>query len=132
MFVHVLYVLRHEDECVIKQPFTVAEAGTYTLIFHTSFGEAQRGYALLDDVSIVAAPAAARTDLADYIPENIELNVANGAKLNLDFDGVAKVKGLTYNGQRIAFDVSHEKYPAWVMGRGTLYVQPRGTIIMFR
>ena len=126
------YVLRHEDECVIKQPFTVAEAGTYKLIFHTSFGEAQRGYALLDDVSIVAAPASARTDLADYIPENIELNVANGAKLNLDFDGVAKVKGLTYNGQRIAFDVSHEKYPAWVMGRGMLYVQPRGTVIMFR
>ena len=126
------YVLRHEDECVVKQPFTVAEAGTYKLIFHTSFGESQRGYVLLDDVSIVAAPAAARTDLADYIPENIELNVANGAKLNLDFDGMAKVKGLTYNGQRIAFDVSHDKYPTWVMGRGTLYVQPRGTIIMFR
>ncbi len=126
------YVLRHEDECVIKQPFTVAEAGTYKLIFHTSFGDSQRGYALLDDVSIVAAPAAARTDLADYIPENIELNVADGARLNLDFDGMAKVKGLTYNGQRIAFDVSHEKYPTWVMGRGMLYVQPRGTVIMFR
>ena len=126
------YVLRHEDECVIKQPFTVAEAGTHRLSFITSFGEAQRGYALLDDVSIVSAPAAARTDLADYIPENIELNVANGAKLNLDFDGVAKVKGLTYNGQRIVFDVSHEKYPTWVMGRGMLYVQPRGTVILFR
>ena len=81
---------------------------------------------------VVSAPAAARTDRADYIPENIELDVADGAKLNLDFDGVAKVKGLTYNGQRIVFDVSHEKYPAWVMGRGTRYVQPRGTIIMFR
>ena len=126
------YVLRHEDECVIKQPFTVAEAGSYRLIFHTSFEASQRGYVLLDDVAIVSAPAAARTDLADYIPENIELDVANGAKINLDFDGMANVKGLTYNGQKIAFEVSHEKYPAWVMGRGMLYIQPRGTVIMFR
>ena len=126
------YVLRHEDECVIKQPFTVAEAGTYRLGFHTTFQMSQRGYVLLDDVAIVSAPAAARTDLADYIPENIELDVADGARLNLDFDGVAKVKGLTYNGQRIVFDVSHEKYPTWVMGRGMLYIQPRGTVIMFR
>ena len=117
---------------MIKQPFTVAEAGTYRLSFHTSFEMSQRGYALLDDVSVVAAPAAARTDLAEYIPENIELNVADGARLTLDFDGVAKVKGLTYNGQRIAFEVSHEKYPTWVMGRGMLYIQPRGTVIMFR
>ena len=83
-------------------------------------------------MAIVAAPAEARTDLADFIPETTELDVADGAMLNLDFDGVAKVKGLTHNGQRIAFEVSHEKYPTWVMGRGMLYVQPRGTVIMFR
>ena len=126
------YVLRHEDECVIKQPFTVAEAGTYRLSFHTSFEMSQRGYVLLDDVAIVAAPASDRTDLGDYIPETTELEVASGAKINLDFDGVANVKGLTYNGQKIVFEVSHEKYPAWVMGRGMLYIQPRGTVIMFR
>ncbi|MBO7685425.1 MAG: hypothetical protein J6V72_03525, partial [Kiritimatiellae bacterium] len=126
------YVLRHEDECVIKQPFTVAEAGTYKLIFHTSFGESQRGYALLDDVSIVAAPAAARTDLAEYIPENIELNVASGAKLNLDFDGVATVRGIRYNGRSYVGEISHATCPAWVMGRGVLSAAPRGTVILFR
>ena len=52
--------------------------------------------------------------------------------VDADGNGVAKVKSLTYNGRKINFDVSHEKYPAWVMGRGMLYVQPRGTIIMFR
>ena len=126
------YVLRHEDECVIKQPFTVAEAGTYRLIFHTSFGESQRGYALLDDVAIVAAPAAARTDLADYIPETLELDVASGATLDLDFDGVAAVRGIRYNGRSYVGEISHATCPAWVMGRGVLSAAPRGTVIMFR
>ncbi len=126
------YVLRHEDECVIKQPFTVAEAGTYRLSFHTSFEMSQRGYVLLDDVAIVSAPAAARTDLADYIPESIELDMADGARLNLDFDGVAKVKGIRYNGRRFAGEISHDTCPSWVMGRGVLSASPRGTVIMFR
>ena len=126
------YVLRHEDECVIKQPFTVAEAGTYRLSFHTSFEMSQRGYVLLDDVAIVSAPAAARTDLADYIPENIELDVADGARLTLDFDGVAKVRGIRYNGRRYVGEISHATCPAWVMGRGVLSASPRGTVIMFR
>jgi hypothetical protein len=126
------YVLRHEDECVIKQPFTVAEAGTYRLIFHTSFEMSQRGYVLLDDVAIVSAPAAARTDLADYIPENIELDVADGARLTLDFDGVAKVRGIRYNGRRYVGEISHATCSSWVMGRGVLSASPRGTVIMFR
>ena len=126
------YVLRHEDECVIKQPFTVAEAGTYRISFHTSFEMSQRGYVLLDDVAIVSAPAAARTDLAEYIPENIELDVADGARLTLDFDGVAKVKGIRYNGRRFAGEISHATCPSWVMGRGVLSASPRGTVIMFR
>ena len=126
------YVLRHEDECVIKQPFTVAEAGTYRLGFHTTFQMSQRGYALLDDVAIVAAPAEARTDLADYIPENVELDVADGATLNLDFDGVATVRGIRYNGRSYVGEISHATCPAWVMGRGVLSAAPRGTVILFR
>ena len=126
------YVLRHEDECVIKQPFTVAEAGTYRLGFHTTFQMSQRGYALLDDVAIVAAPAEARTDLADYIPENVELDVADGATLNLDFDGVAVVRGIRYNGRSYVGEISHATCPAWVMGRGVLSAAPRGTVILFR
>ena len=126
------YVLRHEDECVIKQPFTVAEAGTYRLGFHTAFQMPQRGYALLDDVAIVAAPAEARTDLADSIPETTELDVADGATLNLDFDGVATVRGIRYNGRSYVGEISHATCPAWVMGRGVLSAAPRGTVILFR
>ena len=126
------YVLRHEDECVIKQPFTVVEAGTYRLGFHTTFQMSQRGYALLDDVAIVAAPAESRTDLADYIPETTELDVADGAMLNLDFDGVATVRGIRYNGRSYVGEISHATCPAWVMGRGVLSAAPRGTVILFR
>jgi hypothetical protein len=125
-------VLQHEAERVIRQPFTVPAAGTYQLEFHTAFGANNYAYLLLDDVAIVAAPAAARTDLAEYIPENIELDVADGARLTLDFDGVAKVKGITYNGRRFVGEISHATCPSWVMGRGVLSASPRGTVIMFR
>ena len=125
-------VLQHEAERVIRQPFTVPAAGTYQLEFHTAFGANNYAYLLLDDVAIVAAPAADRTDLSDYIPENIELDVADGARLTLDFDGVAKVKGIRYNGQRLVGEISHATCPSWVMGRGVLSASPRGTVIMFR
>ena len=58
--------------------------------------------------------------------------MANGAKINLDFDGVAKVKGIRYNGQRLVGEISHATCPAWVMGRGVLSAAPRGTVILFR
>jgi hypothetical protein len=80
----------------------------------------------------VAAPAEARTDLSDYIPENVELDVADGATLNLDFDGVATVRGIRYNGRSYVGEISHATCPAWVMGRGVLSAAPRGTVIMFR
>ena len=126
------YVLRHEDERVVKQPFTVAEAGTQRLEFNSTFQAIQRGYVLLDDVAIVSAPAAARTDLADSIPETTELDVADGAMLNLDFDGVATVRGIRYNGRSYVGEISHATCPAWVMGRGVLSAAPRGTVILFR
>ncbi len=126
------YVLRHEDECVIRQPFTVAAEGTYLLDFHTAFTGAARAQVLIDDVEIVAAPAAARTDLADYIPETLELEVASGATLDLDFDGVAEVRRVTYGGKAISGDISHATYPAWVMGRGVLHAMPRGTVFVLR
>ena len=126
------YVLRHEDERVVKQPFTVAEAGTQRLEFNSTFQAIQRGYVLLDDVAIVAAPAESRTDLADYIPETTELDVADGAMLNLDFDGVATVRGIRYNGRSYVGEISHATCPAWVMGRGVLSAAPRGTVILFR
>lgn len=126
------YVLRHEDERVVKQPFTVAEAGTQRLEFNSTFQAIQRGYVLLDDVAIVAAPAEARTDLADSIPETTELDVADGATLNLDFDGVATVRGIRYNGRSYVGEISHATCPAWVMGRGVLSAAPRGTVILFR
>ena len=117
---------------MVKQPFTVAEAGTQRLEFNSTFQAIQRGYVLLDDVAIVAAPAEARTDLADSIPETTELDVADGAMLNLDFDGVATVRGIRYNGRSYVGEISHATCPSWVMGRGVLSAAPRGTVIMFR
>ena len=70
--------------------------------------------------------------MADYIPESIELDMADGARLNLDFDGQARVKQVKYAGRSYAGVISHATHPEFVMGRGELYAAPRGTIILFK
>jgi hypothetical protein len=96
---------------------------------------------LLDDVSIVAAPAEDRAaaELAAFIPRNLEIAVTvtgnnshDRSYLNLDFDGVAKVRKVSYQGQKIYGEISHATCPAWVMGRGRLLVVPDGTLIFVR
>ncbi len=125
-------LVQHENECVIRQPFTVPAAGTYLLDFHTELQEGGRGYALVDDVAIVAAPMAAQTDLENNIPETLELEIAAGATLNLDFDGTAEVRRVTFAGRSVVGDISHTTCPIWVMGRGVLHVTPRGTTLVVR
>lgn len=122
-----------EAERIVKLPFIVTAAGTKRLEFSVSPKvNSPVANVIIDDVAIVAAPAAARTDLANYIPNDMEVEVASGALLNLDFDGVANVAGVKYNGVKITGEVSHETCPTWVMGRGVLSVTPRGTMLILR
>ena len=130
--IHLSYVQQNEDERVVKVPFTVAEAGSKLLNFTGNFQEAGRGIILVDDVSIVAAPAADRTDLASYIPTDVTLDVASGATLRLDFDGEAKVAEVRYNGHRVSGEISRATCPAWVAGHGRLYAPPSATTIIMR
>ena len=124
-------LLRHEDECVVTQPFTVAEAGTKQLEFHLSMDVASRGMALVDDVSIVAASAVARTDLATYIPADTTFELASNTTLNLDFDGEAKVAEVSYGGHKVYGEISRATC-GWVMGRGRLFTAAPGTVLVFR
>lgn len=123
-----------ESERIIKLPFTVAEAGVKRLEFNViSYVNSPFVNVLIDDVAITAAaPVAARTDLANYIPKDMEVAVASDGVLHLDFDGAAHVAGVTYNGVKIVGEISHETCPDWVMGRGVLSVTPRGTMVIFR
>jgi hypothetical protein len=133
------------EERLVKLPFTVSESGTKTLAFslspHANLSQGTKINVLLDDVSIVAAPAEDRAaaELAAFIPRNLEIavtvtgNTSNDRSyLNLDFDGVAKVRKVSYQGQKIYGEISHATCPAWVMGRGRLLVVPDGTLIFVR
>ena len=122
-----------EAERIVRLPFNVTAAGTKRLEFNVSpSASTPVANVIIDEVSITAAPAAARTDLANYIPSNMEVDVSSGAFLNLDFDGVANVAGVRYNGVKLTGEISHETCPTWVMGRGVLSIVPNGTMILFR
>ena len=122
-----------EAERIVKLPFVITAVGTKRLEFSVSHKvNSPVANVIIDDVAIVAAPAAARTDLANYIPSNMEVEVASGGVLNLDFDGVANVAGVKYNGVKLTGEVSHETCPTWVMGRGVLSIVPNGSMILFR
>ncbi|MBR3086071.1 MAG: hypothetical protein IKH04_06675 [Kiritimatiellae bacterium] len=126
-------VLSDGAERVVTIPFTVTAAGTQTLEF---FGDwrlaAGKGNVIVDDIAIVAAPAADRADLANYFPASASISVASGATLRLDFDGVAKVAEVRRGGRKIWGDISHETYPAWVMGRGVLHTDAPAFVLTVR
>lgn len=130
-----------ETQRMVTLPFTVSEAGTQQLEFYAENWMGDSSYCkanvLVDDVRIVAAPAADRTDLASFIPPSVAVSVTDSdpnlpSALNLDFDGVAKVSEVRHNGQKIYGDISHETYPGWVMGRGVLHADPSAFVITVR
>ena len=97
------------------------------------------GYAVVVDVELVAAARPAdRTDLADYLPEDLEIEIASGVQLLLDFDGEAKVAKVSYNGlhsvdgKALVGEISYRRFPSLIKGRGRLYVEPRGCVIIYR
>ena len=132
-------MLADDRERLVTQPFTVPEAGTKTLEFGFDRwinGSGCKANVIIDDVSIIAAPAADRADLARFIPNSLEVDVTDtdefGTVLNLDFDGVARVLRVVRNGRRIHGDITHELYPDWVMGRGRLRVDPKPFVLIVR
>lgn len=128
-----------DRERLVTQPFTVPEAGTKTLEFGFERwinASGCKANVMIDDVSIVAAPAADRTDLARHIPTSLEVEVSDtdefGTVLNLDFDGDAKVSKVVRNGRKIIGEISHALYPEWVMGRGRIHADPNPFVIVVR
>lgn len=69
------------------------------------------------------------------IPENLEIEVAPGACLKLDFDGTNEINRLVLGGVSRAGFVSLAECPhllGTLSGRGTLFIRPKGTTILFR
>ena len=84
---------------------------------------------LIDDISLVRTPLRSQTP---DIPEDIEINVAEGAKLRLDYQGVCTAGRVRINGFSRSGIISAAEYPQSISGDGALYVQPRGTVLTVR
>ena len=69
---------------------------------------------------------------ADPTKEKVEINVAAGAKLALDYIGTNTASTVRYAGRSVTGDINAETCPDFVTGVGSLFVLPKGTLILFR
>ena len=121
--------------------FTVPTAGTYTFGIrglngwpmedgsHLRVGNnADDSMAFVDQVFIEKADETHEPD----IPETLSLELADGARLRLDFAGTNRIDRLRLNGVSVSgfIDASHPS--GLVSGIGCLEVRPKGTVLMFR
>ena len=110
---------RHAWMIVIDEP------GDWTLnVQNTS-----SGWVALDEFSLVRS-----ADAADATGDWHEMvvNVAQGAKLDLDYVGTNKAYSVRLGNHRRTGIISAETYPDFVTGSGALEVTPIGTIMIFR
>ena len=61
-----------------------------------------------------------------------KIDVAEGARLDLDYDGTVQVGGLSLAGRGQVGVVDATTCPGFLTGRGKLDVRPNGTIMIFR
>ena len=62
----------------------------------------------------------------------MSVNVAAGAKLELDYVGTNRVTSLRLSGKRVIGVVDATTHPLYIIGTGALYVKPRGMVIDFK
>ena len=62
----------------------------------------------------------------------MSINIATGAKIELDYAGTNKVASLRLAGRRVTGVVDAQSHPFFVVGTGALYVKPRGMVIDFK
>ena len=121
--------------------FNVPAAGTYTFGIKGLNGwpledgsHLRVGYSATDVTAFIDQVLIEKADetLAPDIPETLALEVADGARLRLDFAGTNRIDRLRLNGVSVAgfIDASHPS--GLVSGIGCLEVRPKGTVIMFR
>jgi hypothetical protein len=71
-------------------------------------------------------------DTAALLPPTAEISVAEGARLELDFEGVLPVAGVTLGGAARSRVIDATTYPGFVTGTGALYTSAKGTLISVR
>ena len=111
--------------------FRVPTAGQYVLrIEGMTVAARSDRLTRLDGVSVKKATDLA-ADATPDIAEGTVFNVANGAKLRLDFPGTLKLDNLKYNGRSYSGILTADNCPC-LLGPGALDITPKGTVILIR
>lgn len=112
--------------CRFRLP-RVTAGGTAELLFR-GLDSSSNG-ALLDDVTLERLDVC---DTASLLPPTTEISVTDGARLELDFEGVLPVAGVTLGGAARSRLIDATTYPEFVAGTGALYSPAKGTLISVR
>ena len=113
------------------------EEGDYTVGFRGQSVWGGAGQPTVDRTSLVDGVMICPIGAAETmnLPADLDVDCAAGTRLTLDFDGTNTVSRIRINGQRYSGVVSVETHPElwpYLSGRGALYAEPRGTVIIFR
>ncbi len=108
---------------------SVAEGSTHTLQVRGVDSYGVNTGSCFDGFRIEPYVARARRSLDGRFPETVALDIAEGATLDLDFDGVLKIQTVRYAGHSVSGTISAATHPEFVSGEGALSVPPKGTVI---
>lgn len=109
---------------------TVDQPGTYVLKIQGTHSDVRTGdrACSIDGLSLKRLYAAEPPS----VPPEVKIDVAEGARLDLDYDGTVQVRGLSLAGRGQVGVVDATTCPGFLTGRGKLDVRPNGTIMIFR
>jgi hypothetical protein len=107
---------------------TPPAAGEYEVAFRgisCSFPEVS----FIDDVSLTAEAASGTEDLTGCFPKTSVIDVAEGAKLALDFEGTLPLKTVRYAGKTVGGTLNAATHPEFIIGRGTIFSPSKGVLL---
>lgn len=124
----------HEYACLGRIP---EAGGVYDVGFQGRSVWGGEGTPPVDRTTLVDGAQLYRVETARPLdlPEALEIDVAAGAQLTLDFDGTNTVRSLRLAGRSLVGYVSLADRPELLgalNGRGTLFIRPRGTVLILR
>jgi hypothetical protein len=104
------------------------KAGVHRLSFEgiNTLGGAERG-STFDAVRLTRIETASTADL---LPTEAIVEVSEGAVINLDYLGTNEVKSVKLGTLVCSGVITAERYPAYIKGTGTLYTDPKGTLLL--
>jgi len=104
--------------------FSIPEAGSYEIGF--------KGQSATDKTSLIDAVSVEKvtpSELTPVIPKTTVLDIAAGARLNLNYVGTVPITTVRYGGRFIEGTLTSRTHPEFVSGAGALYSPAKGTLI---